>query len=257
MNGPSPTNNDLGERTLKKLKMTFVAVAAAALCLTAVPPATASNGKSESHEAQVDKILASKYWSQTTPATEVQKANRKALPVDVKEALAAVALDETLNDEQSAVLSAAGLAELDPKNTTWKFSEAETVAVPVEKSPVASPLTLNLMAAQCWITTAEVQKWSFATQSFGWKRQVDWCADGSRVTSRHRDFPSVGYVDFTYHYRGADGIQANPVGGWQVRTYQSATFEQCPTHLGCTNTYRPWIEFQLYGNNTASHTKGV
>ncbi|MEW1820887.1 hypothetical protein AB0323_08870 [Arthrobacter sp. NPDC080031] len=150
----------------------------------------------------------------------------------------------------------AGLSELDPTNTTWKFSEVETTAAPVSKSAVLTAM-MNLTSTRCWITRAEVQKWSFATQSFGWKRQVDWCADGFRVTSRHRDFPSVGYVDFTYHYRGADSIHANDVGGWQVRSYQSATFEQCPTHLGCTNSYRPWIEFQLHGNNTATHAKGI
>ncbi|WP_420180236.1 hypothetical protein [Paenarthrobacter sp. TA1.8] len=209
-----------------------------------------------SRESQADATL-SNYWSSTSPATAEQAANRKALPLDVKEALAAVARDVPLTAEQSTTLAGAGLAELDPKNTTWKFSEAKTVPVPVSKSSVAEPNALNLAAAQCWITTAEVQKWSFATQSFGWKRQVDWCADGSRVTSRHRDFPSVGYTDFTFHYRGADDIQANDVGGWQVASYQAATFEQCPTHLGCVSTYRPWIEFQLYGNNTATHTKGV
>jgi hypothetical protein len=82
--------------------MTFVAIAAVALCMTAVPPvASAKSTKSESRESQAEAILASEYWSKTMPATEAQKANRKALPVDVKEALATVALDEVLSEERT------------------------------------------------------------------------------------------------------------------------------------------------------------
>jgi hypothetical protein len=242
---------------MKKLKLAFAIGAAAALCLTSVPAASAAGPENSNRESQIDAVLESSFWSKTTPATKAQEANRKALSLEVKEALVNVSQKNALSSAESSALAKAGLADVDPKNTTWKYTEAVTVPVPVSKSAAANPLAVNLAAASCWITRAEVQKWSFATQSFGWKRQVDWCADGSRVTSRHRDFPSVGYVDFTYHYRGADAIQANAVGGWQVRTYQAATFEQCPTNLGCISTYRPWIEFQLYGNNTVTHTKGV
>lgn len=242
---------------MKTFKLFAAVGAAAALCLTTLPAASAAGPDKSSRESQIDAALDANFWSKSTPATKAQAAQRKALPIEVKEALVSVSNKAALSEAESSTLAKAGLAELDPQNTTWKFSEAVTVPVPVSKSAAASPMAVNLAAASCWITTAEVQKWSFATQSFGWKRQVDWCADGSRVTSRHRDFPSLGYVDFTYHYRGADAIQANDVGGWQVRTYQSATFEQCPTQLGCINAYRPWIEFQLYGNNTVTHTKGV
>ncbi len=237
-------------------RRTIIALTGASISLAGISPAGAAEPSTANRETDADKVLDAIFWSKRTPPTAEQEANRKALPLEVKEALVAAAQNEPLDANEAAALAKAGLAELNPANTTWKFSEAETVAVPVGKS-IAASSALNLAAARCWITRAEVQKWSFATQSFGWKRQVGWCADGTRVTSRHRDFPSVGYVDFTYHYRGADPIQANDVGGWQVRTYQAATFEQCPTHLGCTNSYRPWIEFQLYGNNTTSHTKGV
>ncbi|WP_136017920.1 hypothetical protein [Arthrobacter silvisoli] len=238
------------------MKSLFAALAAVGICLTAVPAASAAP-REMTEDQTIDAVLDANYWSKATPASAAQKTNRKALPLDVKKALVAVSEKKALTAEQSGVLTSAGLGELDPKNTTWKFSEVKTVAVPVKESPVASPFAISLATARCWISTAEVQKWSFATQSFGWKRQVDWCADGTKVTSRHRDFPSVGYTDFTFHYRGASDIQANAVGGWQVRTYQSGTFEQCPWNLGCTSTYRPWIEFYLYGNSTQQIYKGV
>ncbi|MDQ0029672.1 hypothetical protein [Arthrobacter bambusae] len=236
-------------------RRTFNAFAGVVICMAGVSPAAAAETSLANRSTDADGTLDAIFWSKLTPPTTAQAANRKALPLEVKEALLDVAQNKPLDANKTAALAKAGLTELNPANTTWT-SKAETVAVPVGKSTAASA-ALNLAAAQCWITRAEVQRWGFATQSFGWKRQVDWCADGTRVTSRHRDFPSVGYVDFTYHYRGADPIQANDVGGWQVRTYQSATFEQCLTHLGCSNSFRPWIEFQLHGNNTASHTKGV
>ncbi|MDN5667260.1 MAG: hypothetical protein L0G87_02540 [Renibacterium salmoninarum] len=237
--------------------------------MSAAGTASANQTNSADTEAStaLDVQLNQAFWSQETPPSPEQAAARTALPVETKQALLKVANKESLAPTDRAALKDYGLESFDPTDNRVVTTESVTTSAPVttkalaeldakmvEAGLVTSPAAAA--AAQCWITNDEVQSWG-VVQKFGWKRTVDWCANGSVVTSFHRDIEAPGYISPWWYYRGADPSQSNGTGGWELKTYRKARFENCPPVVGCGANFYPWMDITLRGNNTASISKGV
>lgn len=241
----------------------LTSLVSAAGTATATQVDSAGAGSSASLDIQLNQRL----WSQETPPTAEQAAARVALPIEAKQALLKTASKDPLTPADQAALKGSGLESFDTTGDRVVTTEPVTTPAPVtaealaaldvkmaEAGLVASPAAAA--AAQCWITNDEVQSWG-VVQKFGWKRQVDWCANGSVVTSFHRDIESPGYISPWWYYKGADPSQSNGTGGWELKTYRKARFENCPPVVGCGANFYPWMDITLRGNHTVSIDKGV
>lgn len=225
--------------------------------------AASAGDPSSALDAQLEEAV----WSQNAAPTLEQAKNRLALSPETKEALLKSAKKEELTQADRTALKGSGLESLDTTGDRILVSEPVTTPAPVTAEALESldnemvkaglaPSPELARAAQCWISRDEVTSWGVAGVKWGWKRQVDWCANGSVVTSFHRDIEEPGFISMWWHYRGADNAVSNGTGGWELRTYRRATIQNCPPAIGCVTTVYPFIEFTLRGNNTVSVKKG-
>lgn len=214
----------------------------------------------------LDQQLSQKFWSQTTAPTAEQAQARTNLSVEAKQALLKTVQQTVLNAADREALKNSGLESFDPANQRIVTTPAVTTPAPVTAEALAAldakmteaglaNTDAAIAGAGCWVTSDEVQAWGI-TQNFGWKRAIDWCANGSVVTSLHRDKEEPGYVAPWWYYRGADNAVQNDVGGWQVQTYRRARFENCPPVVGCGANVYPSIEFTIRGDSSWNSQKG-
>lgn len=130
----------------------------------------------------------------------------------------------------------------------------------VSRTPVAADGggLVALAANACWtITKRNDAKNGFGMIMWSYFQKVNWCGNGSTITSTPaRTRWGEVYIVF-WGYNGH--IDSSTSGGYGSTFYQTFTqgkFSLCPPLLGCTQYRYPWIDMTVRPNGTVTGSMG-
>ncbi|GGO62692.1 hypothetical protein [Nonomuraea cavernae] len=115
----------------------------------------------------------------------------------------------------------------------------------------------RIMASSCWIWTAyrggknRVGQWL-------WKyfQRMDYCRDGSRITSAHWYTRWAEVYMVGWSFKGHESLTSNGGRGstqWRKRT--QGVFCLVP-YVSCIQESHPWVDMTVYGNGGSSFSAG-
>jgi len=131
--------------------------------------------------------------------------------------------------------------------------KVKTVVVKIEKSKSLSTLSTGSRRATMTFEAKNV----IGMTLWKYTQQIDWCYDGSKVTSKFRTRYGTVYMPF-WKFNGHIGNQEQGgEGQWSYRAWTQGEFSLClGGNIGCIQHVYPWIDMTVYGNGGWHGEKG-
>ncbi|WP_189061469.1 hypothetical protein [Longimycelium tulufanense] len=106
----------------------------------------------------------------------------------------------------------------------------------------------------CWITHQGVRKPStLGFTLYIYMARVDYCVDGSRVTSVHQKYHYLQDPDVVVYLRGYTGgtPRDSGTGGWRSDVAIHGHIELCAVKIACYASLYPRVDMVIYGSGRA------
>lgn len=129
--------------------------------------------------------------------------------------------------------------------------EAQTAALEyLQPGPVATTVTRSpvSISACSWVVFERLQYSYAGVHLWSYFQRIDWCWDGSTITSKTRTRWAEIYApgwEFVGHIGNSE---SGSVGQWFYRAWTQGHFRLCGGGT-CWNVY-PWIDMTVYGDGT-------
>jgi len=141
----------------------------------------------------------------------------------------------------------------DVQQDVIELLKVKTIVAKIEKPKRLSTLSTNSNSAVIVFEGKNVTGMTL----FKYTQRIDWCYDGSKITSKFRTRYGTVYMPF---WKFNDHIGNQEQGGEGHRSYRAWTqgeFSLClGGNIGCIQHVYPWIDMTVYGNGDWHGEKG-
>lgn len=96
----------------------------------------------------------------------------------------------------------------------------------------------------------------FGNRLFSYTERVDFCWNGSSITSASRS-RSITTDTLFWQFKGhINSTVTGGAGHWSYRAYTQGEFALCAVYVACVQFTYPWVDITAYGNGTYSWSTG-
>lgn len=107
-----------------------------------------------------------------------------------------------------------------------------------------------------WAQVQVYYKNVFGMKLVAYFQRINWCYNGSTVTSHSRTRWGEAYAPF-WQFKGNIGSsEAGGTGHTYYRSWTQGSFALCLPYIGCGQYKYPWISMTVYRNGSWSHSYG-
>ncbi len=157
------------------------------------------------------------------------------------------------NPELAAVLVDPSVVE-DPIIESGDLDETATFAT----FSLAEPSVVAAVATSCkWVGVAYKQTTFLGDTAYWWHHRVEWCYDGSKVTTWVTRYDYTTNKLSTYYIRDLVVNQQGGVGTSSAWSHMSRAIENCVAKYGCIGEYTPWSKITVSKTGGYSYVGGL
>jgi hypothetical protein len=126
--------------------------------------------------------------------------------------------------------------------------ETSVTLVPADSTPASDGVSAQATSCLYGFQVERYGKNSLGQKLWSYFQKIDWCYNGSWITSKFRVRWGEVYFPF-WEFKGHIGnSESGGVGYWSYRAWTQGKFALCAPYVGCAQYKYPWIDMTVYAN---------